>query len=135
MMIVASLARSRTLIRCPGSGQPLAFLNVLLVRPSSWPRLVICSLKASSVPPSASATTMQASLPDCTMIPCRRSSTRTRDPTSTNIFEPPLRHAFSLTGRVSSRLRLPSARRSKTISTVISLLIDAGGTGRSAFLA
>ena len=60
---------------------------------------------------------------------------RTREPTSTNIFEPPMRQAFSLTGSVSSRLRLPSFSRSNTMRTVISLLIEAGGNARSGFLA
>ena len=66
--------------------------------------------KASSEPARPSAKTTAASLPDCTMTPWIRSSTLTLVPTSTNIFEPPMRQAFSLTGSVSSSVSVPSAR-------------------------
>ena len=85
------------------------------MRPISFAFAVIFSAKASSDPAIPSATTMQASLPDCTMIPRSRSRTDTRVLTMTNIFEPPLRHAFSLTGNSSSSEMRPSLSRSNTM--------------------
>ncbi len=55
-----------------------------------------------------------------------------RPPSSTNILVPPLRQAFLLTGKVSSSDRPPYFRRSKIMYTVISLLIEAGGSASSA---
>ena len=66
------------------------------------------------------------------MMPRSRSSTRTRLPTSTNIFEPPFCQAFSLTGNVSSICSVPAFKRSSTINTVIILLMEAGAVGTSA---
>ena len=56
-----------------------------------------------------------ASLPEAVIMPCSSWSTLTLLPTSMNILEPPMRQAFSLTGKVSSSASEPSARRSKTI--------------------
>ena len=114
MMCIASVARSRTLITCSGSGRPVAFLKWLAVMPSSRAFSFARSAKAVSLPASASAKTMQASLPDWMIMPRSRSSTPTRSPTLTNISEPSIRQARSLTGSVSSSLRLPSLSRSKT---------------------
>ena len=80
----------------------------------------------------ASAKAIAASLPDWTTIPRRISSTVTRELTSMNIFEPPLRHAFSLTVTVSSRRRVSSFNARKARKAVIILVIEAGGVRRSA---
>ena len=63
--------------------------------PSSLAFAFIFSTNCSSDPPIASASTMAASLPDCTMTPRIRSSTLTVLPSCTNIFEPCIRQAFS----------------------------------------
>ena len=115
MIRFARVARSRAVMRWLGSGQPVALAKLLPVKPISRALRVISSAKASSVPLSPSARTMQASLPDCTMTPRSRSSTRAVLPTSTNILEPPMRQAFSLTGSSSSSDSRSSLRRSKTI--------------------
>jgi len=47
---------------------------------------------------------------------------------------PPRRHAVSLTGNSSSRVRRPSSSASNTISAVISFDMGAGGMGASPFL-
>ena len=80
----------------------------------------------------ASAKAIAASLPDWTTIPRKISSTVTRELTSMNIFEPPLRHAFSLTVTVSSRRRVSSFNARKARKAVIILVIEAGGVRRSA---
>ena len=132
MMDCDRTARSRAVMRCSGCGQPVAFMKVLPVSPSSRARSFISSAKASSLPDRPSATTMQASLPDCTMMPRIRSSTRTCEFTSTNIFEPPIRQAFSETGSSSSSDRRPSFSRSNTMCAVMILLMEAGGMETSA---
>ncbi len=58
----------------------------------------ISSANCSSDPAMPSASTMQASLPDCTIMPRTRSSIFTWLFRSTNIFDPPMRQARSLTG-------------------------------------
>ena len=115
MMACARIAKSCTLMYCCGSGRPVALPKWLWVRPSSFAFSVIRSANAASVPASASAKTMQASLPDWMIMPRTRSSTGTRSPTLTNISEPSTRHAFSLTGSVSVSFRLPSFSASKTM--------------------
>ena len=62
------------------------------------------------------------------------SSTFTREPSGTNIFEPWMRQARSLTGNSSVSLISPFASFSKTMCTVIILLIDDGGISSSEFL-
>ena len=112
MMRRASVAMSRQLMCCSGSGQPVEFLKFELVRPSSFAFWFISSANCSSDPAIASANTMQASLPDCTMTPRIRSSTRTCVPTWTNIFDPPIFHARSLTSSSSSSFIFPCFSRS-----------------------
>ena len=56
--------------------------------------------KVSSVPATASARAMVASLPDCTIMPRMRSATVTGFPGSMNMREPPAFHAFSETATV-----------------------------------
>ncbi len=69
MMCRASSARSRAVIIWFGSGQPVELAKVELVRPSSLARSVMAEANSGSEPFNASATAMQASLPDCTMMP------------------------------------------------------------------
>ena len=133
MVSDANTARPRAVIRCSGSGQPVALRKVAFSMPIAAASSVISSAKASSVPAIASASAMAASLPDCTMMPRRMSCTVTREPISTNIFEPPLRQAFSEIGISSSIFSRPSASRSKAMNTVMILVMDAGGIGSSAF--
>ena len=64
MMWRASLASSRAVISWRGSGSPVEFPKVDLMRPSSRARLTIISANLSSLPAMPSASTMQASLPD-----------------------------------------------------------------------
>ncbi len=73
-----------------------------------------------------SASTMQASLPDCTIMPWMRSFTVTVWPSGTNIFDPPIRHAFSLTGSPWSSVNRPALSMPKTIYAVISLVMEEG---------
>jgi hypothetical protein len=101
---------------CPSAGQPEAFLNTVPVMPSSFAFLFMRSAKLSSVPAMPSATTMQASLPDSTIMPLIRSSTVTSVPGSpTHIVEPwrDMRQAFSLTWNLLSSLSRPAASSSK----------------------
>ena len=123
----ARIDRSRAVIRCSGSGQPVEFRKVLFCRPMRRPVLLSSSANCCSDPLIASASTMHASLPDCTMTPRTRSSTLICAPSSTNIFDPPMRQARSLTGSVWSSCRRPAFSCSNTTYIVISLDIDAGG--------
>ena len=95
--------------------EPVELAKRLFVRPISFARRVIIPANASSVPASPSATTMHASLPDCTMMPRSKSETDILSPTLTNILEPPFFQAFSLTRKVSSSASDPFLRRSNTI--------------------
>ena len=61
------------------------------------------------------AMAIEASLPDWTTMPRTKSSTLTCEPTSTNIFEPPIFQALRLTTNLSSRESLPSPSCSKTM--------------------
>ena len=100
---------------CLSAGQPVELTKLESVRPNSFALRFIASANALSEPDSASATTMQASLPDWTTIPRTRSSTRTRLSTSTNILEPPIRQALRLTTNLSSRESFPCLSCSKTM--------------------
>ena len=112
MMRRARVAMSRALMCWSGSGQPVQFLKNECVRPSCLAFAFISSANCSSDPAMASAKTMQASLPDCTMTPWIRSSTFTVVPICTNIFDPPMRQAFSVTGNSSSSRMRPCFSRS-----------------------
>ena len=129
----ANRPRSCIDIRCRGSGQPEALAKVDCVIPSSAARSVISRAKASSLPASASATTTQASLPDCTMIPLIRSSTVGRSVSSRNIVLPPIALARDETENRVSRPTRPSRNASNSMFSVISFDIEAGGIGTSAF--
>ena len=137
MMCSASSVRSRIDMTCPSAGQPEAFLNVELVMPSCWARWVMRRANPASVPSgdSASASTAQASLPESTMMPRSRSSTRTRSLVFRNMVEPVYDIACSETGSRSSSERRPSRIASKVMYSVISFDMDAGGTASSAFFA
>ena len=110
-------------------------MKIELSMPSSRARSVIIRAKPSSVPSglSASPSTAVASLPDSTTTPRISSSTLTRSEVSRNIVEPPKLMAWALTGSTVSSDRRPSSSASKTMFSVISLDIDAGGSGTSAF--
>src|SRR5580692_2619074 len=129
----ASLARSIADINCPGgSGKPSEFTKCDSFRPNSFARLFMRRANASTDPPSASATTTHASLPDWMMMPRMRSSTFTCEPRATKDFDPCVCHAFSETLKPLLRLTRPSFNCWNRSSSVMSLLIEAGGTGVSA---
>ncbi len=69
------------------------------------------------------------------MMPRIKVSTGIRAPSITNIFEPWVLQARCDTGKVSVSLTRPSFSRWKRSSSVISLLIDAGGDGVTASFA
>ncbi len=103
---------SCTLMRWSGSGQPVQLRKFDAVRPSSAAFLFISSTKPSSEPAIPSASTMQASLPESTIMPRIRSSTCTEVPTCTNILEPPMRQARSETRSSSVSFICPFFSRS-----------------------
>ena len=84
------------------------------VIPSSWARLVISSAKVASLPARPSATTTQASLPDCTMMPWTSASTGTFFPASTNMRLPSIDWACGLTSNSVSMVTRPSRSASKS---------------------
>ena len=75
-------------------------------------RFIICA-KFSSPPAMASASAMQASLPDCTIMPLIRSSTFTCVPTWMNMREPPVFQARSETGTAWSIFSVPCLSAAK----------------------
>src|SRR5690348_6477043 len=87
---------------------PVALTKLLLVRPSSFARLVMSWAKEDSEPPSPSASTTEASLPDWMITPRTRSSTRIWALSGVNIFEPWVFQACWLTGSVSSIFNRPA---------------------------
>jgi hypothetical protein len=92
----------------------------------------ISCTKRSDVPPTASASAMVASLPDCTIMPLIRSSTGTCIFGSMNMREPGIFQARTLTGSVCFRSSFFDFSASNTRYCVISLVSDAGSTGMSA---
>src|SRR5450631_4563365 len=131
MMRRASMPSSRVVTWVPGSGSPLELPNVDFGKPISRARSVILAANSASLPAMPSARTMQASLPDCTIMPCSRSSTEILLLIAANMVEPcdgapPLRHAFSLTVYSSVSLMRPSLISWNTYSAVISLARLAG---------
>ena len=133
MMRLASRARSRQVVRCSGSGQPVELRKVDEVRPISRAFSFIASANCCSEPEIASANTTQASLPDCTMTPRISASTGTVVPIWTNILLPPMRQARSLTGSSASSFSRPCFSMSKTMYMVISFDMEDGGIRSSAF--
>jgi hypothetical protein len=94
--------------------------------------------KLSSLPATPSATAIEASLPDCTMMPRNRSDSFTRLLSWANIDEPldgppPLRQAFSEIRNSLSRLSRPCRISLKITSTVMVLAMLAGTMSSSAF--
>ncbi|MDT4859179.1 hypothetical protein FQZ97_936780 [compost metagenome] len=73
----------------PGSGSPCGLAKCVACRPSLAAVSFIRATKASTLPDTASARAMAASLPDWIIRPRRRSSTDTFEPGSRNIFELP----------------------------------------------
>ena len=78
---------------------------------------------------------MVASLPDCTIMPLMRSSTRTCILGVMNMREPGIFQAFSLTPKVWSSVMRCCLRASNTTYAVMSLVREAGYMGVSMSLA
>ncbi len=78
---------------------------------------------------------MAASLPDCTIIPCRRSGTDAGLPAGRKVRDPSAAAATAetVTGRVGSSL--PSRKASNTTYAVISLVSEAGSKRSFSFAA
>ena len=116
---------------------PVALRNCDLVRPSAWTRSVMILAKLASSPATASASAIAASLPDCTIRPCRMSPSFTRLWTMANMVEPPetpppLRQAFSEIEISVSSVILPAAISWKATSAVASFARLAGTISSSA---
>ena len=108
---------------------PDEFAKFVFSIPNSLAFIVIRIANSSSVPAIPSASAIQASLPEATIIPLKRSITETSSPTIINIDEYPAvdnLHAFSEIKNLSSRLKSPDLIKSKAIIAVIILVIDAG---------
>ena len=137
MRWLASSAISRAVTFWPGSSLPQGLRKVRCGKPSSMARLFILSAKAASEPPSPSASTMAASLPESITSPRIRSSIRTRLLSAANMLDPregapPVRQAFSLTVNSWSRVSRPSLSSRNTSSAVMILAVEAGVMGASA---
>src|SRR5437667_5726188 len=91
------------------------------------------STNPSSDPATVSASAIAASLPDCTISPCKSSSTLTVFFGSINIREPSARLAFSDTVTICEGVRSFSLRARNVKYAVISLVNDAGSRNSSAF--
>ncbi len=78
-------------------------MNLLFFMPRRSASRFIIATKASSDPAIRSASAMQASLPDCTIMPRISSSAVTGRRGSMNMREPGARQAFSETLTCSSR--------------------------------
>src|SRR6267378_900753 len=97
-------------------------------------RFIICT-NTSSEPATASASAMQASLPDCTSMPLMSSSTVTGRRGSMNMREPGARQARTETGACCSSVSFLSRSAENTRYAVISLVSDAGSKRSSALCA
>ncbi|MPM96191.1 hypothetical protein SDC9_143349 [bioreactor metagenome] len=125
-------AISRAVVRCPSASSPVAFLKVVLVMPSSCARVFIRLTKASSLPETCSPSATAASLALAIAVAFNNSCTVICSPGSNQICEPPIELACGEQVTVSSRLILPESIASITSSSVIILVIDAGGIRVSA---
>ena len=117
MMCAAITDRSRAVLLWPGSVRPVTFLNAVFFRPQACACRFIIATNWSSVPPTASASATDASLPDWTIMPCSSSCTVGVIVVSMNISEPPpLRssQARSDTGIFWSRASFLSRKAVKT---------------------
>jgi hypothetical protein len=108
MIARASFAMSTADILWLSPGRPVEFWKWLCDMPSRFAYWFISAAKVSSVPATASASAIVASLPLCTIMPWIRTSTGTWLPRSRNVREPSERQARSLTGTAVSSLSLPS---------------------------
>ena len=108
MMCQLSVAMSRTDMTWPSAGQPEALTKWELVIPSFAACAFIIAAKLSSVPPMPSASVTAASFPESTKMPRMRSSMVMFVPTCTNMREPPMCQAWSLTRKVWSIRSLPA---------------------------
>ena len=95
-------------------------------------RFIICT-NTSSLPPTASASAMQASLPDCTTMPRISSSTVTGRRGSMNMREPDAFQARGETFTCCSSDSFFSRNAMKTTYAVISLVSEAGSKRSSDF--
>ena len=132
----ASMASSRAVTFCSGSGMPVALRNTERVRPRAFTRSFMMRAKVGSSPAIASASAMAASLPACTIRPCRMSESLIRLRTAANIVvpragAPPLRQAFSEMPISLSSVRRPAAISWKATSAVAIFAMLAGATGSS----
>ena len=100
----------------------------MLVIPSSAARSFISATKPSSLPATASASAVQASLADAITDAFSKSFTVMVPPGSSHICDPPIEAACSLAVTTVSRDRSPRSIASITSSSDIILVIDAGGS-------
>ncbi len=110
-------------------------MNLEFFMPSRSASRFIMPANASSDPAIRSASAMQASLPDCTIMPRISSSTVTGFFGSMNMREPGARQAFSEALTCSSSVSFFSLSAANTRYAVISLVSDAGSKRSSGFSA
>ena len=101
------------MVRCSGCGSPVLFMKWVSLMPRRSASRFISWAKPSSEPAISSASATQASLPDCTIMPCTSWSTVTGLRGSMNIREPIIFHAFSDTGTCCSGVIRPSLSAAK----------------------
>ena len=77
------------MLLCPASVRPVTFLNAVFFRPQACAWRFIIATNSSTLPPTASASATDASLPLCTITPRSSSSTVGVIVVSMNISEPP----------------------------------------------
>ena len=111
---VPKVARSRAVVVWPASVRPSGFLKLVDFMPKRAACSFISCTKRSTVPPTPSARTTVASLPDCTTMPLIRSSTGTFILGSMNMREPGMRQALGLTGRAWFKSNLRARKASNT---------------------
>jgi len=119
----------------PGCVSPVTFLKAVFFNPQACACRFIMPTNASTLPPTASASATEASLPLSTITPFRSSSTLGVIVVSMNISEPPpfrSDQASLETGSVCSSVSFLSRSAWKTRYAVISLVSDAGSDGASA---
>ena len=119
---------------CPSASSPVAFINFVLVQPSSLARAFIWATKPSSLPATASPSATVASFAEAITAAFKRSSTVMVSPGSSHICEPPILLACSLAVITSSTDNSPRSIASIIRSSDIIFVIDAGGSFSSAFI-
>ena len=127
------VAISRAVVTCPSASSPVALTKWVLVISSCWARSFIRPTNASSLPAIISASATDASLALEIAVAFKRSSTVICSPALNQIWLPPIDSACSEQVTMSSIEMRPSSSASMTSSSVITLVIDAGGSTSSAF--